>query len=220
MSNAEKRSVSTDALETLGTIHTREEHRDAIHLAVEPVTAAEDLIPGQDVGLLAPGIAGRCSKPVGIVDPFIGHPGEFSQKLVKKGEKFWLVLYPRQITSLRHVWSHPAFPEEPEQKPHEFTDEENQKIREVFNKLDVHEPWLRSYADTIGVTYQELLEHTQDWVDNGEVWCDGSKFISVDLPHEFWEHYQEVTGTKVDRGKQEHFFSWLTQHKGRNRDRG
>lgn len=34
MSNAEKRSVSTDALETLGKIIGPNEKRDAIHLAV------------------------------------------------------------------------------------------------------------------------------------------------------------------------------------------
>jgi hypothetical protein len=41
------RAVSTDALETLGKIHEREEKRDAIHLAVEPVIAGEVLQPGQ-----------------------------------------------------------------------------------------------------------------------------------------------------------------------------
>lgn len=35
--NKDKRTVTTDALETLGKIHEREEKRDAIHLAVEPI---------------------------------------------------------------------------------------------------------------------------------------------------------------------------------------
>lgn len=37
----DKRSVSTDALETLGTIIDDRAGRDAIHLAVEPVHAGE-----------------------------------------------------------------------------------------------------------------------------------------------------------------------------------
>lgn len=50
--SADKRTVTTDALETLGSIIGPDEKRDAIHLAVEPAVAAERLYPGQDVGLL------------------------------------------------------------------------------------------------------------------------------------------------------------------------
>lgn len=102
--SADKRTVSTDALETLGMIHFREEHRDAIHLAVEPVEAGEDIIPGSHIYL----DAGKAystgmkldNKSVGIADPFI-------TTVIPAGSKFWLVIYPRMITSLRHVWSHP-----------------------------------------------------------------------------------------------------------------
>jgi hypothetical protein len=111
MTNADKRSVSTDALETLGTIIGPNEKRDAIHLAVEPVIAAQDLNPGDNIGFVGNGSAvGYCAKPLGIVDPFI-------KGVVKKGQRFWLVVYPRQITSLRHVWSHPSFPEKEEELP-------------------------------------------------------------------------------------------------------
>jgi len=105
MSNADKRSPHTDALETLGMIHFKPEARDAIHLAVEPVEAGENLGVGFDVGIGADGKAYRAVpgiKPLGIVDPFLPQP-------VGKGERFWLVVYPRMITSLRHVWEHPAF---------------------------------------------------------------------------------------------------------------
>lgn len=98
--SADKRSVHTDALQTLGTIIT-EGGRDAIHLAVEPVVAGEPLEPGEDIGI-ENGVAWGKSdhiKKVGIVDPFL-------KDRVKTGEKFWLIVYPRQITSLRHVWEH------------------------------------------------------------------------------------------------------------------
>lgn len=54
MSNthADKRTVNTDALETLGMIIGRNEKRDAIHLAVDPAVAVEVLQPGQDVGFV------------------------------------------------------------------------------------------------------------------------------------------------------------------------
>lgn len=104
-------SQQKDALDTLGFVLDYPEgmpQRDAIHLAVVQVQAgfSEVLRPGQHIGLedgLAYG-AGR-TKKIGIVDPFI-------QGAITEGDTFWLVLYPRTITGLRHVWSHPDFPEQ------------------------------------------------------------------------------------------------------------
>jgi len=120
--SGDKRSVSTDALETLGTILTTPQGRDAIHLAVEPVVAGCALQPGDDILVDhssgkaiafnyvyvggAPGgkKLGR-GEGMGIADPFI------KKDVIERGERFWFVMYPRQVHSLRHVWSHPAFPE-------------------------------------------------------------------------------------------------------------
>lgn len=107
------RTPSTDALETLGMIHFKPEHRDAIHLAVEPVEAYCLLKPGERIGIID-GVAypaGMLKDNVekvpyhGIVDPFLPAPA-------KAGESFWFVMAPRMVTSLRHVWSHPEFPDE------------------------------------------------------------------------------------------------------------
>lgn len=103
--SADARSVTTDALETLGMIHVEQQKRDAIHLAVEPVIAAMTLVPGEHICLGENGLATVAppSKALGIVDPFLTTP-------VEAGESFWLVVYPRRIKSLRHVWEHPDFP--------------------------------------------------------------------------------------------------------------
>jgi hypothetical protein len=105
----DKRSVSTDALESLGKIIGTGEKRDAIHLAVEPVNAGTFLAPGQHItvkdGVAWPTAVG---KGLGIVDPFLSAP-------VETGQRFWFVMYPRMVHSLRHVWTHPAFVDEPEQ---------------------------------------------------------------------------------------------------------
>ncbi|HVK17304.1 MAG TPA: hypothetical protein VM533_10175 [Fimbriiglobus sp.] len=79
--------------------------RDAVHIAVAPVTAAGTLAPGQHVGFVSEGnleTVGVSESPIGIVDPFLREP-------VQKGERFWLFVYPNTITGLRHVWTHPAF---------------------------------------------------------------------------------------------------------------
>lgn len=92
----------------LGRLCGDDARRDAVHVAVAPVVAGMDLLPGAHVGLTQDmqavlGPRAACgTDAVGIVDPFLHSP-------VKKGERFWLVLYPGTITGLRHVWTHPAF---------------------------------------------------------------------------------------------------------------
>lgn len=86
-------------------IENGERRRDAIHIAVAPVTATVRLQPGDHVGLIEEGnkeLAGPCEQTIGIVDPFL-------QTAVEPGERFWLFLYPNTVTGMRHVWSHPAF---------------------------------------------------------------------------------------------------------------
>ncbi len=87
----------------LGSLITDGElRRDAIHIAVAPVTAGERLLPAQPVGILDPLRAHGGPPSVGIVDPFLS-------VAVEPGQRFWLVLFPNTVTSLRHVWTHPEF---------------------------------------------------------------------------------------------------------------
>jgi hypothetical protein len=86
-------------------ITNSDRRRDAIHIAVAPVTAAERLTPGQHVGFVQAGdteLVGPAENLIGIVDPFL-------REEVQPGQRFWLFLYPNTVTSLRHVWTHPAF---------------------------------------------------------------------------------------------------------------
>lgn len=113
---ADKRSVATDALEVMGKIITdKEVGRDAVHLACFAATSAMMVHPRDHVALESDGTVSivhpyskKPKKAVGIVDPFLVDPN------VRPGEKFLVLLYPRTIQSLRHVWSHPDVPEEVE----------------------------------------------------------------------------------------------------------
>lgn len=90
-------------------IEDGDRRRDAIHIALAPVTAAERLQPGQRVGLLEEGnreLVGASDRNIGIVDPFL-------RVDVEAGQRFWLFLFPNTITGMRHVWTHPAFQARP-----------------------------------------------------------------------------------------------------------
>jgi hypothetical protein len=177
MSEAEKRSVHTDALATLGTIIDETAGRDAIHLAVHPVKAQVRLYPGENVG-----VDGSKNDPVGIVDPFL-------RGCVEPGEMFWLVIYPRKITSLRHVWQHPAFPDEGERETAE----------RVTRKLTGYsEEWLRNFASTNDVpSYDQMMEALADSTKSPCFGNDGN----AKIPAEFWDHYETVTGKTVPQSE-------------------
>ncbi len=78
--------------------------RDAVHVAIAPVVAGERLRPGSHVGLVMGEALGDSpdGAAIGVVDPFL-------PDFVQPGQRFWLFLYPNTVTSLRHIWTHPAF---------------------------------------------------------------------------------------------------------------
>lgn len=201
MSIIEKRSVHTDALQTLGSTIGSSEKRDAIHLAVEPVIARHDLKPGQDVGLFPGGAAGQSSNPVGIVDPFLKHGP-------RKGERFWLIVYPRQITSLRHVWSHPAFVElVDESRDPQLSSESEDWIRDFAGKI------YYDYGDGDDegptLTYEQVMVAAKKWLEREDDYClrrdIDYDFMARNIPL-FWENYTRVTGEIVADHKRESFF--------------
>ena len=215
MSNthADKRSVSTDALDTLGMIIGPNEKRDAIHLAVEPVIASQWMEPGDPINFVFDSKIHvevvSLDNSIGIVDPFL--TGE-----VQKGERFWLVVHPRQITSLRHVWSHPAFPDE-------IVDEEEAveksplaarlEFKKELDGTNASIRWIADYADSVGLDYDELMDAANDWVTSrehdtwGEYLNRGELLDGVSLANEFWTHFEKVTGKDVNPEYQENFFT-------------
>jgi hypothetical protein len=198
--SADNRSVTTDALHTLGTIISENEKRDAIHLAVENVIAGERLWPGADIGISPEGRAYRKGfKLIGIVDPFI-------KDGIDAGQRFWLVIYPRQITSLRHMWTHPDLPE-PDGVPVSKTAKE------------VSEQWLRQYVATADCpdydTVIKLATGEQVVLDDyyGASHNDG-EYINVygqdahgAIPPEFWDHVEIVTGQKIPQSERAEYFN-------------
>lgn len=184
--SADKRTVTTDALETLGTIISENEKRDAIHLAVEPVVAKETLRAGQDVNA-----KGEAQRPyVGIVDPFLKAP-------VQAGERFWLVVYPRQITSLRHVWDHPSFSKVEEVRL-PTPEEAEARLREITKEWDGP-----GYDTFLEVATTGSAGFNNDDDDYGSYSIEGEYLLSIgrdaggEIPPEVWTLVEIITGKTV-----------------------
>lgn len=143
--------------------------------------AGEDLKPGDHVAVR--GGSAWPSDPqygVGIVDPFL-------TEKVRKGDRFWLVMYPRTITSLRHVWSHPAFP-----------DDQAAQVPSVSGDKAKSERWLRIWCgQNDAPAYETLLHYIGE--DDGDPYglFVGDHESSAEIPGELWDHVEVVLGRKV-----------------------
>ena len=183
-----KHTVSTDALDTLGSFITPMESRDAIHLAVEPIEAGQTMVPGGHVNINDEGKAVRADlgKGVGIVDPFLTEG-------VQKGQWFWLVVYPRTITALHHVWEHPAFP--------------------AVSNQSTSEKWLRNFVEDQGVQAYEEDGDTFDQFIAAALRAKTYGYVSLpfdgngSLPPEFWNHVESYTGEKIPQENRSDYFS-------------
>lgn len=200
----DKRSVTTDALATLGTILKPGEKRDAIHLAVEPVTAGEKLYPGDHV-TIKDGIAMEApiGKGQGVVDPFL-------PDVVRQGQLFWFVMYPRQVHSLRHVWTHPDFPDEAgTPAPAKRDDARDTAYAMNVRALENAKAVVTRIAESIGgeceqrgtLTYDVLMEGANEWVDSGyHCTQQGNTNWQDDFrghEQEFWTAWEIITGKKA-----------------------
>ena len=177
------------------------DERDAIHIATAAVFATEDLNPGDHVGFTTKDNdkMGRSEiAPLGIVDPFLPKP-------VKKGERFWVFLYPGTIQSLRHNWSHPSF--DVRQQLIRAIEETpaKERMKAFARELSGGHDYGGNLYDE--VTFEELIDRATQYVNGGEYWCEGGRFEGQGLYGEFWDAFEELTGLKVPEGDRYSFFS-------------
>lgn len=172
--------------------------RDAIHIAVAPVVAAQTLAPGQHIGFTGEDtvhvMVVEPAMAVGIVDPFL-------TVNVLEGQACWMFLRPNTITSLRHDWTHPAFREDGPKR-----------------NVAASETWLRDFLAGNGPDYDQFMaavnnggEYTDPTSDYYNVRIDG-EYVYVggtdahgEIPEEFWDHVEVVVGHKLPYRKVTHF---------------
>jgi len=185
-----------DKIPKLGNLITDEQYRDAVHIAVAPVTAGMHLYPGDHIGFTNNGDAFTVvtnANHIGIVDPFLS-------KEVQEGDRFYMFLYPNTITSLRHEWTHPDFERE----------DELSKMEPTFFKLKgavTEEKWVADFADSIGTTYTEIMDAAEDYLSSGEYLCRGGDFEGYSIPDEFWDKFEAIKRRRVADAERGSFLS-------------
>lgn len=185
-----------DAVATMGTILDHDVGgRDAVHVAViSVINNSTRMLPGQHIGVriedgISEPIADANVEAIGIVDPYL-------ERSVTRGQRFWLYLYPRSITSLRHNWTHPAFPDAVTKSTYS----------PPSNQLAARE-WIRTYAEGFGVTCDDMIAAANNYLDTGEYFIRGGTFESVSLSDEFWTQFERATGRIVEHVDRDNFFS-------------
>lgn len=159
----------------LGQIITTPQNRDAIHVAVAPVVAGEQLMPATRV-FLDDEIhhAFEASKSsitaVGIVDPFLRRP-------VELGQTFWLFLFPNTVTGLRHEWTHPAFDD--------------------LAPFGESKAWLEDIASQCGVSYERMMDAVRcdDYINMGK--NETYKEVLDPVLGKFHEHCAVIIGRET-----------------------
>ncbi len=194
--SADNRTVATDAVATIGMLIPENAGRDAIHLAVEPVVAGERLYAGQHIGFLPDGRVGTTAENlIGIVDPFL-------TSVVFPDSRIWLVVYPRTITSLRHVWEHPAFaPVSITLAPQDAAPSSKSASKEWMTAWAVRHMGVDYYGDD-QVSPESSFETA---IEAGRSMSVGPFESARDyIDGEWWAHWEAITGEK---GSRDEYFS-------------
>ena len=181
----------------LGTIPTGIEGRDAVHIAIVPVKAAKLLYTGWAVTLNKDGEAEPIHPQfaVGVVDPF----GPDSQ--VHAGQWFWLCLYPKTTTGLRHVWEHPAFKTNADTAEACGPGQKGQQGPESMKWLEAYVREHCGYDE--GLPDGGLSKFLRSVEHDCEIFYHGSDCHSledVDDRDELFRHLSVVLGRRIDAG--------------------
>ena len=157
--------------------------RDAVHISCIPVTVMERMVPGTKVKIDKGSMGELVAYPadlnnyddyVGVIDPF------YNEDFVDSGTRAWLLLRPKSIVELRHVWVHP-------------------EIDWACNKLEA-EDYLCQCAVKLDMSYESLLEIASNFLRSGNSYVEYGgetlryKFFSDIDSRRFWWCVCKLTG--------------------------
>ena len=163
-------------------------------MAIFPAIAGHTMRPGESVDIVE-GEAHTLplGKGCGIVDPFL------DRDAVHKGDRVYICLYPNTITNMIHHWQHPDFDDET-------------PVREIDSAaVQRSKTSLAAMADHIDLSYDDLMDRAARCAeDDGGYISAGDDSASEYMngnKHEFWRHYEIVTGSLVSDAVRDTYFS-------------
>lgn len=163
--------------------------RDAVHIAVAPVTLAQNMAPGDNVklreGSQTTVVLCDQNERIGVIDPFL------TQQDLPAGTRCWLFLVPGSITSLRHDWSHTAFKDAP--APAKLS---------AFTEKEKAEAEIARFANICDQTVSRIMNAADTWVEYEEYTYDNSESYKEATNEDwsrFWAAWSVVTGRKVPK---------------------
>jgi len=173
-------------------VYATDAQRDAIHVAVIPLTAGDDHMRSGDsirLSLEDPTVAlglGEYGNSIGVVDPFL-------DDYIKKGDRFWAFLTPGTVTGMQHKWQHPAFDD----------------FKEPSGESEL---WLRQFADKWNFNFSELISAglEEEWsyvIAQGKDLHSESELDPGDADL-FWRHLAEYTGHEAFSDEHKESMKW------------
>lgn len=179
----------SDNAKTVGTVISHNGVRDAIHVPIISVIAAERLAPGDWVTIDKDNAAFKADRnsAVAIIDPYL-------QWWANAGELVWAFLRPGSITTLTHHWTHREIADSPASIP----------VRELARAR------LEKFAtDDLGVTLDKMLATIDLCSIGDEHRLVNGDYYGLDEYSGFWSDYVLYTG-KPDPNQLEDFCGFFS----------
>ena len=172
----------------VGKVITEEAFRDAIHVAIFPAIASENLWPGCKVNLVH-GTKDQIRNTRGL--PFIGVVDPFLTTFVKKGRRCFVFLCPNTVTGMRHEWTLPAIDDQKRPK----------------NESEI---WLRKFSEKWNFNYGEMIKSAQEkkgYVIAYGIDIHGASELDAGEENLFWHHI-EILANKRFNKEHRSKFTW------------
>lgn len=184
--------------------------KDAVHIAVAPVQSRKPLERGQlvkfDYGDPSPyDDDGYYVVPADKRSEALGYVDIYLEKDPEAEERFYVMLFPGTVLSMKHVWTHPLFHGKNLPLANQAAiAQANAEIARIAEDVYSGNGY---YSNPGGLTAADLVSAAKDYVNHGEYWNEGPLFEGVYLDQRFWEHYELATGQLVPEGKRGSFFT-------------